>query len=53
MESKKDAVATSLLKFVCKEHEIAETVIALLNLQLEFHQKCAERIKEVLPELKV
>ena len=53
MESTKDAVATSLLTFVCKEHEIADTVLALLTSQLEYHESCAKRIKAVLPDLKV
>ena len=53
MVQTKDSVATSLLTFVCKEHEISQTALSLLKAQLEFHETCAKEIKAVLPELQV
>ena len=53
MEHIKDAVATSLLNFVCKEHEISDMVLQLLSAQLHYHESCVQQIKAVLPEMKV
>ena len=53
MEHAKDAVATNLLNFVCKEHEISDMVLELLTAQQNYHESCAKQIKAVLPELKV